>query len=183
MFLKQGELIVFPCDTVWGILGELTESACRKIIEIKQRSPKLGFVVLIPKLSSLNTVCQPLTPVQLSYIHRFWPNPVTFILPKHPDIPPLITGGRSTIAVRMPLFPPLNQLLSDYPYPILSSSANLSGDTLPETQQDISSKILQNVSHTTASPEPNSNIASTIVDLCQEPPLIVRQGSFSVNLA
>lgn len=173
--LENQELIIFPCDTVWGLLGSLTETAAEKIIHLKQRDPDRGFVVLLPEMRFLRTVCGELSNPQKEIIKACWPNPITFILPKHPDIPSIITGGRDTIAVRYPQYNPLQALLLGYGQPVLSTSANMTGGPLPQSLTDIPLAILDNVSDVTHSPEPLDTQASTVVDLCGESPKIDRK--------
>ncbi|RAP34494.1 threonylcarbamoyl-AMP synthase [Candidatus Marinamargulisbacteria bacterium SCGC AG-439-L15] len=180
--LQHNEVGLFPCDTVWGLIGQVSNSAAEKIITIKNRPLDMGFVVLIPTLSHLHTLCEPLSPDQLTILNTYWPGPITFILPKATTVPDIISGGKPTIAIRYPKNDDLITLMKQLDAPLISSSANLHNDTTPRSWEDIAPDIRETVRFSYKTEQKTSDIASTIVNLTQSPPTILRQGNITFEV-
>ena len=101
----------------------------------------------------------------------YWPGPLTLIFEKHPQVSPLLTGNKSTIAIRHPNHPLLNQILNKINQPLLSTSANFSGETT------LSNQLLSTIDFTHGNIALTEHtVASTIVDTTQRNLVILRQG-------
>lgn len=125
--LRQGGTIVYPTDTVYGIgCNALDEFAVRHIFDIKERSSKPLPIIArnlqwVEELVFLNDQTRALA-------QKFWPGKFTLVLPKKEIIPPIVTTGLASVGVRIPDFLFTDMLLKSFGYPIVSTSANISGE-------------------------------------------------------
>lgn len=174
--LKSGGIGVFPCDTVWGILGLCQENVVARICDLKQRPRNMGFVVLIPNLDALNLLCGDLNSAQQNAVEMYWPGPVSLVLPKSDALPDIVCGGRAGVAVRMPDFEPLNSELTEIGIPVVSTSANLHGGPLPQAALEIDERILAGVDAIFEGVDPPLGVASRIVDCMGDTISVLREG-------
>ncbi|MBT5856024.1 L-threonylcarbamoyladenylate synthase [bacterium] len=170
--LQNGQVGLFPCDTIWGIIGTL--ATADTIRNIKQRSKQSPFICLIPSTKHLATVSLPIATEYETELNKWWPGPVTIIAPKSPSIPNTVTAGKSSIAIRVPKFQPLNELLNQLNAPLISTSANISGTSHPLSISDISPELLDACGFIYDACEPGSNTPSTIIDCTSYPPKTLR---------
>ena len=126
--LRRGEVIAYPTEGVYG-LGCLASDrkSCERIIQLKQRSQEQGLIVLISAWSQVDSWVRPLSMDQQHYLHRHGKEFVTWLLPANNQAPYWLTGGRTTLAVRLPVWPPLLELCRAIAQPIVSTSANPHG--------------------------------------------------------
>jgi L-threonylcarbamoyladenylate synthase len=176
--LQNNKIGIIEHDTVPGIIARMTEENASRINQIKSRDENKGFIILIPNKSYLEQLAAAIPLAAEALISDFWPGPLTLILKKQPTIPSLITGNKDTIAVRYPNHPLLNNILNELNEPIISTSANISG------QSSISNKLMQSIDFTHGKIDQISNktSASTIVDVTQKPIKILRQGSVIIPI-
>ncbi|MEK9727839.1 MAG: L-threonylcarbamoyladenylate synthase [Candidatus Margulisiibacteriota bacterium] len=176
--LINNQIGIIPHDTVPGIIARMSQSNAKRINQIKSRDENKGFIILIPNKSYLEQLAAAIPLAAEGLISDFWPGPLTLILKKQPTVPSLITGNKDTIAVRYPNHPLLNNILNELNEPIISTSANISGQT------SISNKLMQNIDFTYGKIDQISNktSASTIVDATQTPLKILRQGSITIPI-
>jgi L-threonylcarbamoyladenylate synthase len=164
-------------DTVPGIVGLMTVENAKKIIALKKRAPNKGFIILIPNPSHLPRLTAPISATMQALIHRYWPGPLTIIFKKKTTISTLITGTETTIAIRYPDHPILSNILTKINQPLLSTSANISGDA--PSVSDILPKVDFTFGDLTWS---HNATPSTIVDGTTTPPIIRRPGAITVSL-
>ena len=130
--LVSGNTVVFPTETVYGIGANVFDPiAVAKIFEIKKRPALNPLIVHIRHLSQVETVSSEFPPVARLLAEHFWPGPLTLVLPKHPNVPSIVTSGLPTVGVRMPSHPVAQQLLDAVGFPLAAPSANLSGQLSP----------------------------------------------------
>ena len=128
--LKAGDVVAAPAEGVYGYCCDpFNEAALQKLTELKGREPAKGFVVLVPDVFALSKLCQPLTDEQLHACYDHWKNneAITLVLPARNTLPAHLTGEHSTIAVRLPHEPYMLEYLQTWGDPLVSTSANLSG--------------------------------------------------------
>ena len=124
--LRQGGTIVYPTDTVYGLGCNATdEFAVRHIYDIKQRGPK-PMPVIVKNMAWVEEVVF-LNDDQRKLCAKFWPGKFTLIFPKREIIPDIVTTGLPSVGVRIPDFHFTDKLLTAFGYPLISTSANLSG--------------------------------------------------------
>lgn len=175
-YLLNHQIGILEHDTIPGIVGIATVDNAKKIQAIKQRSQSKGFIVLIPSTNHLKKLTTKIPETTNQIINAYWPGPLTIIFEKHPNISTTISGQSKTIAIRCPNHPMLSKLLKKLNQPLISTSANLSGETA------ISNKILKAVDFTYGNIKNCKNQASTIVDATTSPMKILREGSLSISL-
>ena len=174
--LKDNKIGIIEHDTLPGIVALASAENALKIQRIKHRPESKGFIILIPCKNHLNQFVANVSKTATELIDNHWPGPLTLIFKKHPNVPEAITGNRSTIAIRYPKHPILNQILSTLNHPLLSTSANISGtSTLPD-------ELLAAVDFTFGNIKPNKlSSASTIADTTQSQLSILRQGDIKLT--
>ena len=125
-FLKQGKIIVYPTEAVYGLgCDPFNQQAVDRLLAVKQRSIEKGFIILIADWSQLFPLISSVSAVHLDAVRATWPGPVTWVFPKATAIPEWMTGHHHSIAIRMSAHPIAQQLCIDGP--VISTSANVSG--------------------------------------------------------
>src|SRR5579884_2049267 len=103
--IRRGGLVAFPTETVYGLgANALDEAAARGIFTAKQRPPDDPLIVHLLDAGDLERVASRLEPID-RLAERFWPGPLTLVLPRAPAVPRVVTAGRDTVAVRVPAHP------------------------------------------------------------------------------
>ncbi len=127
--LLSGQVVLLPTDTIYGLscLAQ-DEAAVRRIAAIKGRSADKPLIVLVNGLQMASDYAM-ISGAAQKYLAELWPGPITAILPSRSNLPIAVTGGLATIAMRWPKNDWLNQLIALVGQPIVSTSANLAGQT------------------------------------------------------
>lgn len=175
--LKQGGLVAFPTETVYG-LGALVfnERAVARIFEVKQRPHFDPLIVHVSDRAQLDQLVTQVPSEASLLISRFWPGPLTLILPKASAVPDLVTSGLPTVAVRMPRHPLALELIRQSGAPIAAPSANLFGHTSPTTAHHVKGALGQQVDLVLDGGPCSVGIESTILSFCDGPPALLRPG-------
>jgi len=173
--LKNNQIGILEHDTVPGIVARMSSENAKTINNLKKRDPNKGFIILIPSLEYLKKLTKNIPDSTLSLIKTYWPGALTIILEKNDSICSSITGNELTIAIRYPKHTLLNKILSSLNEPLISTSANISGETV------ISKQLLDNINFTYGDLTINQNkAASTIIDGTARPFKILRQGIIKI---
>ena len=136
--LRKGGVILYPTDTVWGIGCDATNSeAVSKIFEIKHRQDSKSMVLLA---SDMDMVCR--------YVKEVPEKPMTIIYPGAQGLPPGVVAEDGTVGIRIPMMDFCRQLSSRLGRPVVSTSANVSGEPAPKCFAEISGDIKSAVDHT-----------------------------------
>ena len=180
--LISGKVGVVPTATIYGLSCVYdNEDAVKKIYSIKKRKSGTPFIVLISSISQLGMLaCEINDPVK-KLIAKYWdtkkPYPLTLILVKNESTGSFVTGGRSTIAIRMAGLKAIRDII-DRIGPIVSTSATLSGTMLqPTTLDEVPLEIRQEADFMVDYSSGLSGRESTIVDLTRKEPVLLRQGA------
>lgn len=172
--LKQSSIIGFPTDTVYGIgCDAYNTEAVAKIYELKQRPETKPLILFIPNKSELNKYVKRLSPMALKLAQHFWPGSLTLVLEAQESCP--IQARNGTVAVRIPYRKAILQILSQYPRPLATTSANLNG--APAPMKDTELRIKPDF---VIPGECNQGISSTILDVSHLPPTMLRKGSIGI---
>ena len=177
--LKQGEIIGFPTETVYGLgANAFDEKAVRKIYAAKGRPGDNPCIVHIATREMLNDVVKTVSPEAEALMDKFWPGPLTIIFEKRGEIPDNVTGGLTTVAVRMPSHPVALELIKKTGVPIAAPSANLSGTPSPtkasHVKEDFPDLFVIDGGDTT------HGLESTVVSLHGNPQ-VLRLGSITLE--
>lgn len=176
--LKQGGLVAYPTDTLYGLGANIFNSeAVGRVFQVKGRSRDAGLPVLIGSLANLDMITEHVPELLRSFAERFWPGPLTLVLKRRPEIPDVLTGGQDTVAVRLPGHAIPRVLILESGSPITGTSANRSGGPEPLTAEDVRSQLADSVDMVIDGGRCPGGVASTILDLTTTPPVILRRGA------
>lgn len=176
--LKKGKVVVGPSDTVLGFYALPTQEGFLSLNAIKKRSKK-PYLLLIPVSFELSEYAEFGSSLQVEKImDTFWPGPLTLILKAKPEVPAYMTSDEGTIAVRVPNDKKVLSLLVETG-PLFSTSANLSGEPIPATLEEVDSRIVEQVAALLEGETKKDAVPSTILDLTGPTPLIIREGGYS----
>lgn len=171
------EVIAAPTDTVYGLVCRFDSSrAIERLYWVKERPPEKALPVLIGDEEQVaQVVAGELSPIARELIARFWPGPLTLILPALPHLPPVLTAGGATVGVRIPNQPFLRDL-ARRAGPLASSSANRSGGPECSTAEAVLAQLDGRVPLLVDGGGTPLGQASTVLDLSATPPRILREG-------
>ena len=175
--IRNNQIGIIPHDTVPGIIACMNEKNAKRIIDIKKRDQTKGFIILIPNTDHLAQLVTDIPNHAKKLIAKFWPGPLTIIFNKQPSIPTIISGFETTIAIRYPKHPLLNQILIEINEPLITTSANISTEINLSKELINAVDFCDNSIHQSVSIE--STQASTIINCTTSTPTIIRQGSIN----
>jgi L-threonylcarbamoyladenylate synthase len=180
--LRQGCLVVFPTDTLYGLgVDAFNAVAISELYEAKGRPLDKGVPILLADLAALEQVARAVPPPARTLIDRYWPGPLTLILPKHPALPENISPNEN-VAVRIPDHPVARAVIRAAGGAVATSSANRSGE---EPARDAATALaaLKGVVAAVLDGGPAQHgLSSTIVDLTCSPPAILREGPYTSEI-
>ena len=178
--LQGGGLVAFPTDTVYGV-GALAFNgvAVRRIYKAKDRPMEKAIPVLIGDTADLAKVTLEVPQAAAKLAARFWPGPLTLVVPKHPDLPKAVSAT-PTVGVRVPDHP-VARLLLRAAGPMAVTSANLSGQPSPCTAQEVFVQLGGRIALIIDGGRTPGGVPSTVVDCVGEKPLILREGPILKN--
>ncbi len=180
--LRRGGIVAFPTETVYG-LGAVVfdELAVARIFEAKQRPHFDPLIVHIADTDQLSRLVAKLPAKAGALIERFWPGPLTLILPKSASVPDLVTAGLPSVAVRMPDHPLALDLIRRTGFPLAAPSANPFGQTSPTRAAHVRSSLGDRVDYILDGGPAAVGIESTILSLVEDPPEILRPGGLELE--
>lgn len=177
--LKTGGLVVFPTDTVYGLGAALFDQpAVRRIFELKGRQSGKGLIAMIADPADLARVCSTVPRAAKVLIERFWPGPLTLVLPTSAVIPRLVTID-GTLGVRMPNNNLVKALVRAVGQPLATTSANLTGRPSAAGAGEAKEAIGGRADVFIDGGDCVLGIESTVVDTQTWPPTIFREGAIS----
>ena len=179
--LKEGELVAFPTETVYGLGGNaLDREAARKIYAVKGRPSDNPLIVHLSKWEDVFAVAYPTEQAKALY-DAFCPGPLTMILKKLPIVPDETTGGRDTVALRFPSHPIARALIEEAGLPIAAPSANVSKHVSPTSAWHVYNDLNGKIPLILDGGDADVGIESTIVDLTGEEPTVLRPGAITAE--
>ncbi|MGQ9819324.1 MAG: L-threonylcarbamoyladenylate synthase [Candidatus Kapaibacteriales bacterium] len=180
--LKQGKIIIFPTDTVYGIGGDiLNESAVQKIFLVKGRDFRKPLATHVANWEQIEMVAETDNPYFYKLFDVFLPGPLAVILPKKSLVPNLVTSGLSTVSIRFPNCFEAIELARLLGRPLAATSANPSGLSSPIDEEEINPNLAKEVSFVIKRGTTLYKKESTIVDLSYEKPIIRRIGAIPIE--
>jgi L-threonylcarbamoyladenylate synthase len=177
--LKQGGLVAFPTDTVYGLGASMTlPQAVARVYAVKARPQSMALPLLVANSAQISEVAQWIPPIAWRLIEHFLPGALTIVLPGSATVPPVVTGSGGTVAVRIPAHPIPIALIKGLGMPIIGTSANISGRPSPLTAEEVYSQLGDKVDLIIDGGRcPGKE--STIIDVTGETPVIRRAGAIS----
>jgi len=178
--IKQGKIVVFPTETVYGIgTNGLDENAVKKLYEAKQRPLDKPISLLVSNMEMVNLIAKDITEIEYKIMEKFFPGPLTIILKKKDIVPDIVTAGQGTIGVRMPSGEAARKLVELANVPIAAPSANISGQPSGTNLQEIKKHI--EADYYIDGGESELGVSSTIVKVVDGKPQILRQGKITLE--
>lgn len=178
--IKQGGLVAFPTETVYGLgANALNEAAAHNIYKAKGRPSDNPLIVHICSPGELNPLVESIPQKAYKLMERFWPGPLTMIMNKSEAVPRTTTGGLNTVAIRMPSHPVAMALIRESGVPIAAPSANLSGKPSPTNAEHVIHDLSGRVDVIIDAGSVNIGLESTIVDMTVDPPMLLRPGGIT----
>ena len=175
--LKGGDLVAVPTETVYGLAADATnQSACKKIFTAKNRPSEDPLIVHVHSLEQAHGLAQwNETAHQLA--DRFWPGPLTLVLPKKASVSDVITAGLDSVAIRMPSHPVFRSLLQTVKVPLAAPSANPFGYMSPTSSAHVKSGLDGKIPAILEGGQSAIGVESTILDIRNgESPVLLRPG-------
>ena len=174
--------MVFPTDTLYGLGADvLSIPALERIFTIKGRPAEISLPLLVSCWDQLGTVTSHTPEAARRLAQRFWPGPLTLVLPKAERLPDRVTGGKNTVAVRMPDHPVALEIIRRLDRPITGTSANRSGHQDLLDYDAVKAELGKDVDYIVQSGPQPKGTPSTVIDLTTEIPTLLRQGALPMD--
>jgi L-threonylcarbamoyladenylate synthase len=175
--LKQGRLVAFPTETVYGLGADAANpEAVRRVFAAKERPANHPLIVHIADTSELETWAQDISPAARALAKIFWPGPLTLLFTRQPHVSDQLTGGQSTIGIRMPRHPVAQQLLRAFGSGIAAPSANKFTHVSPTDAEAVRHELGDKVDLILDGGPCEVGLESTIIDMSSRTPAILRPG-------
>jgi L-threonylcarbamoyladenylate synthase len=175
--LRGGGLVAFPTETVYGLgANALDPAAVARIFDAKGRPATNPIIVHVASVADLEALTQSRSPFVDKIAERFWPGPLTLVLPKTAAVPNIVTAGGPTVAVRVPAHPVALALLRAAGLPVAAPSANRSTELSPTTAEHVARGLGGRIDLILDGGPTTGGIESTVLDLTADPPRILRPG-------
>ena len=180
--IKDGGLVAFPTETVYGLGADaFNPKAVAKIFEAKKRPFEDPLIVHIAQKEDLYKLTEDIPDSALKLADEFWPGPLTLVLKKSKNIPDIITAGLDTVAIRVPADKVALAFIKFSETPIAAPSANLFGRPSPTTAQHVLDDLNEKIDIVIDGGRALIGVESTILDLTQNPPVVLRPGGVSIE--
>ena len=178
--IRQGGIAVFPTETVYGIgTNGLKENSVKRLYEVKQRPLNKPISLLVNGINMINEIAQEITDLEKALIKEFFPGPLTIILKKKDTVPNIVTANSNMVGVRMPSNEIALKLIEYAGVPIATPSANISGKPSGTNMEDIMKDFEGKVDYFIDDGPSKIGISSTIVQVIDGVPHILRQGKIT----
>lgn len=178
--LQRGQLVAFPTETVYGLgANALDPVAVQRIYEAKGRPEYNPLIVHVADAASAQRLVTVWPDAAERLVARWWPGPLTIVLPKAMGIPSEVTAGLGTVALRVPAHPVALALLRACGFPLAAPSANRSGQISPTSAEHVASGLGDRVPMILDGGRTSVGIESTVVDLSGARPVLLRPGMIS----
>jgi L-threonylcarbamoyladenylate synthase len=175
--LRAGELVAFPTETVYGLGADaLNAAAVAKIYALKGRPAGHPLIVHLAEPAELARWAAPVPPAALALAARFWPGPLTLVLPRARGVPDVVTGGQDSVGIRVPAHPVARALLAAFGGALAAPSANRYGRVSATRAADVREEFGREAPFVLDGGDCPVGLESTIVSLLGEP-LLLRPGA------
>ena len=178
--IKQGGLVLFPTETVYGLgANGLDEDAVKKIYIAKGRKQDNPLILHVSNFDMVSKIAKDISDIEYTLMKTFWPGPFTIILNRTKIVPDIVTAGLDTVGVRMPSGEIARALISYAEVPIAAPSANISGRPSGTNISDIFEELSDKVDYIVDGGECEVGLESTVVRVVDGVPTILRPGKIS----
>lgn len=176
-WLKMGELVAVPTETVYGLAAPVfNDKAIAKIFKVKKRPNDNPLIIHCADLADVHKVAINVPPLFEKLAKKFLPGPLTCILEKHPAVPTIVSAGLETVAVRIPNHALTQAIIRQLGEPIVAPSANLSGHPSATQAKHVLADLDGKIASVVDGGPCQIGIESTIINILTSPPQILRPG-------
>lgn len=180
--LKNGDVVVFPTDTIYGIGASIAqESGIKKVFEVKSRSPDKPLIIYVASFEQLQQVTQGISEGTIDSLRKIWPGAMSGIFPKTEIVPLFVTSGKDTVAVRIPNHPLCLELVRQVGAPLAVTSANISGMETQNTAPEVAAQLGERVPLVLDGGSNPEQLPSTLVDFTGATAQLLREGAWSFS--
>ncbi|CAE7210010.1 sua5 [Symbiodinium microadriaticum] len=180
--IRNGELVAFATETVYGLgANALDPNAVARIFEVKQRPHFDPLIVHVAEIDSLAEFTTGLSTQAQRLAERFWPGPLTLVLPKQSVIPDLVTSGLDSVAIRIPAHPMARELLNAAGLPIAAPSANKFGCLSPTQAQHVADQLGDEIPMILEGGPCQVGVESTVIQCIKDSIVLLRPGGISLE--
>lgn len=180
--IQGGGLLGIPTETVYGLGADgLNEKAVRAIFAAKGRPQDNPLILHVPSADWLERYCRDIPDKVYSLTDRFWPGPLTVILPRKPEVPDVVTAGLATVGMRCPDCEVTRLVIKKADVPIAAPSGNTSGRPSPTNAQDMLEDMDGKIDAILDGGPCSVGVESTIIDLTVQPPRLLRPGGVTLE--
>lgn len=180
--LAAGEIIGLPTETVYGLAADATNvDAVRKIFAVKGRPADHPLIVHIAEASQLETLASDVNDACRVLVEHAWPGPLTVVVHAKPIVSRVVTGGRDTVAVRVPAHPVARAIIERLGRPVAAPSANRFGHVSPTSARHVADDLGDDVALIVDGGSCDVGVESTIVDCTRAVPEILRPGAITAE--
>ncbi len=178
--IRAGGLVAVPTETVYGLAGNgLDETAVQRIYDVKGRPEVKPLSLMVPDAGAFDAVCRDVPPAARALAEKFWPGPLTIVLPAKDTVPAIVRAGGDTVGLRCPDHAMTLALLRSAGVPLAAPSANPSGAASPKTAGEVLAYFDGKIDAVIDGGPCGIGTESTIIDLAHEPYSILRRGALS----
>lgn len=175
--LKRGDVIAFPTETLYGLGADaLNPAAVEKVFQLKGRNPTNPIPVLVADSAMLSNLVSDVPPLAETLIARFWPGPLTIVLPARSDIPRPLVNAAGGVGVRISSQPIAGELVRDLGHPLTATSANPSGKPAARSVQEAKEYFSGQIDIFVDGGRLTSKTGSTVVKIDGDRIKIIREG-------
>ena len=176
--ITGGGVAAFPTDTVYGLAANvLDRDAMKRVYTIKNRPLTKAMPIFVADSKALSSIAAEISETARKLINRMWPGALTLVFKLNPDFKTLAAAGGDTIAIRIPNHDMTLKILAETGVPLSGTSANLASGANPITADDVYGQIGDSVDIIVDGGPCPGTVASTIIDVSQGRPKIVRYGA------
>jgi len=175
--LRAGGVVAFPTETVYGLGADaMNPGAVARVFEVKARPSFDPLIVHLADAEELPRVARTADPRASLLAARFWPGPLTLVLPRREELPELVTAGLDTVGVRVPAHAAARSLIREAGTPLAAPSANPFGYVSPTTAAHVAERLGDTIDLVLDGGPCPVGVESTILSLVSDPPVILRPG-------
>ncbi len=175
--LRAGGLVAFPTETVYGLGADaLNPYAVAEIFEVKNRPTFDPLIVHVADMRQAEILVQKFPSAALKLVEKFWPGPLTVVLPKSPMVPDIVTSSLPSVAIRVPNHPLALELIRESGRPIAAPSANPFGGVSPTTAEHVRKSLGTKVEMILDGGPCSVGVESTIISFLEKGPVLLRPG-------
>jgi L-threonylcarbamoyladenylate synthase len=180
--IQEGGLVAFPTETVYGLGADaLNPYAVAEIFEVKNRPQFDPLIVHVADMRQADILVQKFPDKALKLVEKFWPGPLTIVLPKSPLVPDIVTSSLPTVAIRVPNHPMALELIRESGRPIAAPSANLFGQVSPTTAEHVRKWLGNKIGMILDGGPCAIGLESTVVSFVEKEPILLRPGGVALE--